>query len=56
MRPPDPSRWSGLVLVMARDAELAFWEARLGWLQGVRESLENMSAGFQDASRRVREA
>jgi DNA-binding PadR family transcriptional regulator len=56
MRPPDPSRWSGLVLVMARDAELAFWEARLGWLQGVRESLENISAGFQDASRRAREA
>jgi DNA-binding PadR family transcriptional regulator len=56
IRPPDPSRWSGLVLVMVRDAELAFWEARLGWLQGVRESLENMSAGFQDASRRARES
>jgi DNA-binding PadR family transcriptional regulator len=55
IRPPDPSRWSGLVLVMVRDAELAFWEARLGWLQGVRESLENMSAEFQGASRRARE-
>jgi DNA-binding PadR family transcriptional regulator len=54
IRPPDPSRWSGLVLVMVRDAELAFWEARLGWLQGVRESLENMSAGFQNASRQAR--
>jgi len=54
IRPPDPSRWSGLVLVMVRDAELAFWEARLGWLQGVRVSLENMSAGFQNASRQAR--
>ena len=55
MRPPDPSRWSGLVLVMARDADLAYWEARLGWLQGVRESLEAMSSGYRDASGRVRD-
>jgi DNA-binding PadR family transcriptional regulator len=55
IRPPDPQRWAGLVMVMVRDAELAFWEARLGWLQGVRESLEHMGAGFQDASRRPRE-
>lgn len=56
IRPPDPSRWSGLVMVMVRDAELAFWEARLGWLQGVRESLENMGAGFHDAGRRAAES
>jgi DNA-binding PadR family transcriptional regulator len=56
LRPPDPQRWSGLVLVMVRDAELAFWEARLSWLQGVRESLERMGAGFENASRRQREA
>jgi DNA-binding PadR family transcriptional regulator len=56
MRPPDPARWSGLVLVMVRDAELAFWEARLNWLQGVRESLEQMWTGFESAHRRVREA
>lgn len=56
IRPPDPSRWSGLVMVMVRDAELAFWEARLGWLQGVRESLENMGVSHQDASRHERVA
>jgi DNA-binding PadR family transcriptional regulator len=55
-RPPDPGRWSGLVLVMVRDAELAFWEARLNWLQGVRESLEHMGAGFEHASRCRQEA
>lgn len=49
MRPPDPSRWSGLVLMMARDADLSYWEARLGWLQGVRESLEAMGSGYRDA-------
>jgi DNA-binding PadR family transcriptional regulator len=56
IRPPDPSRWSGLVMVMVRDAELAFWEARLGWLQGVRESLENMGVSHQDARRPERTA
>lgn len=56
IRPPDPSRWPGLVMVMVRDAELAFWEARLGWLQGVRESLENMSVSHQDARRPQRSA
>jgi DNA-binding PadR family transcriptional regulator len=56
IRPPDPSRWSGLVMVMVRDAELAFWEARLSWLQGVRESLENMGVSHQDASRPPRNA
>jgi DNA-binding PadR family transcriptional regulator len=55
LRPPDPKRWSGLVLVMVRDAELAFWESRLSWLQGVRESLEHMGAGYQNASRLPRE-
>lgn len=52
LRPPDPHRWSGLVMTLVRDAELAFWEARLSWLQGVRESLEHMGAEFEDASRR----
>jgi DNA-binding PadR family transcriptional regulator len=56
LRSPEPHRWSGLVMVLSRDAELAFWEARLGWLQGVRESLEHMEAAFLDASRQRRSA
>ncbi len=52
MQPPSPDRWSGLVLVHVRDAELSFWDARLTWLQGVRESLERMHAAFTGASRR----
>ncbi len=50
MRPPAPNRWSGLVLVHIRDAELSFWEARLTWLQGVRESLEGMRAAYERAT------
>jgi hypothetical protein len=51
--PPTPDRWSGLVLVHVRDAELSFWEARLTWLQGVRESLERMRSEYEGARRRV---
>lgn len=54
--PPTPDRWSGLVLVHVRDAELSFWEARLTWLQGVRESLERMRAEYESARRRYPEA
>jgi hypothetical protein len=50
-RPPAPDRWSGLVLVHIRDAELSFWDARLTWLQGVRESLEGMHAEYERATR-----
>ncbi len=50
-RPPAPTRWSGLVLVHIRDAELSFWEARLTWLQGVRASLEGMHAEYGRAIR-----
>jgi hypothetical protein len=53
MRPPAPNRWSGLVLVHIRDAELSFWEARLTWLQGVRESLESMHAEYERATKAV---
>jgi hypothetical protein len=56
MQPPAPERWSGLVLVHVRDAELSFWEARLTWLQGVRESLERMHTAYGAASRRYSEA
>jgi hypothetical protein len=50
-RPPAPDRWSGLVLVHIRDAELSFWDARLTWLQGVRESLEGMHSEYERATR-----
>jgi hypothetical protein len=50
MRPPAPSRWSGLVLVHIRDAEVSFWDARLTWLQGVRASLEGMHAEYERAT------
>lgn len=53
MRPPAPTRWSGLVLVHIRDAELSFWEARLAWLQGVRESLEGMHVEYERATRTI---
>jgi hypothetical protein len=56
IQPPAPDRWSGLVLVHVRDAELSFWEARLTWLQGVRESLERMHAAYGAARRRYSEA
>lgn len=56
MRAPDARRWSGLVMVLVRDAELAFWDSRLTWLQGVRESLERMGEEFQDAGSGRREA
>ncbi len=56
VRPPAPERWSGLVQVHIRDAELSFWEARLTWLQGVRESLEGMHAEYERAIRRRSEA
>jgi hypothetical protein len=56
MSPPARGRWSGLVLVHVRDAELSFWDARLTWLQGVRESLERMHAEYEDATRRRQEA
>jgi hypothetical protein len=51
MRPPAPNRWSGLVLVHVRDAELSFWDARLTWLHGVRESLEGMHTEYEQATR-----
>jgi DNA-binding PadR family transcriptional regulator len=53
LRPPTPERWSGLVLVHVRDAELAFWEARLTWLQGVRESLQRMQSSYESALRAI---
>jgi DNA-binding PadR family transcriptional regulator len=52
VRAPEPDRWSGLLLVHVRDAELSFWDARLTWLQSVRQSLERIHAEFERATRR----
>jgi DNA-binding PadR family transcriptional regulator len=39
----DASReWSKLMSALARDAEVAFWNARIEWLQGARELLEQL--------------
>lgn len=34
--------WDRMVSVVSRDAELAFWNARIEWLRGVRERLEGL--------------
>ncbi|HEY2537578.1 MAG TPA: hypothetical protein VGI24_11430, partial [Solirubrobacteraceae bacterium] len=34
--------WSVLMRVLARDAEVAFWNARIEWLQSARELLEQL--------------
>jgi DNA-binding PadR family transcriptional regulator len=38
------SEWDKMVRVVSRDAELGFWNARIEWLQGVRERLEGLPA------------
>jgi hypothetical protein len=40
----EGSEWERMVRVISRDAELAFWHARIEWLQGVREMLERLPA------------
>ncbi len=40
--PTEGSEWDRMVKVITRDAELAFWHARIEWLQGVREMLEGL--------------
>jgi DNA-binding PadR family transcriptional regulator len=40
------SEWTKMVQVVSRDAELAFWNARIEWLQGVREMLEGLPLGI----------
>lgn len=34
--------WAALMKVLARDAEVAFWNARIEWLQNAREMLEQL--------------
>jgi DNA-binding PadR family transcriptional regulator len=40
--PPDPRVWSSLMRTLARDAEVAVWNARIEWLQSARELLEQL--------------
>lgn len=40
----DGSEWDRMVRLVSRDAELGFWNARIEWLQGVREQLEGLPA------------
>ncbi|HEX4837176.1 MAG TPA: hypothetical protein VFV03_01425 [Solirubrobacteraceae bacterium] len=40
----EGSEWDRMVRVVSRGAELAFWNARIEWLQGVREMLERLPA------------
>ena len=39
---PEEGDWDRMVSVVSRDAELAFWNARIEWLRGVRERLEGL--------------
>ncbi len=38
----DPQEWSRMMRVLARDAEIAMWQARIEWLQAARELLERL--------------
>lgn len=42
--------WSILMRVLARDAEVAFWNARIEWLQSARELLEQLRDEEPDRS------
>jgi DNA-binding PadR family transcriptional regulator len=39
---PESREWPRLMRVLARDAEMAMWKARIEWLQTARELLEQM--------------
>jgi hypothetical protein len=43
--PKDRSVWHSALNDVAGDAELMFWHTRTRWLEGVRETLEEVSAG-----------
>jgi DNA-binding PadR family transcriptional regulator len=45
----DSREWPRLMRVLARDAEVAFWNARIEWLQGARELLEQLRDEFDQA-------
>jgi len=41
-RAASSREWSKLMRVLATDAEVAFWNARIEWLQSARELLEQL--------------
>lgn len=49
----DRGEWERMVSVVSRDAELAFWNARIEWLRGVRERLEGLPVEPCAADRRA---
>jgi DNA-binding PadR family transcriptional regulator len=51
--PASSHDWSRLMRILAADAEVAFWNARIEWLQSARELLEELrdeheTAGLED--------
>jgi DNA-binding PadR family transcriptional regulator len=40
--PPNAHEWSSLMRTLARDAEVAVWNARIEWLQSARDLLEQL--------------
>jgi DNA-binding PadR family transcriptional regulator len=40
--PRGSHEWSSLMRVLGRDAEVAYWNGRIEWLQGARELLEQL--------------
>jgi DNA-binding PadR family transcriptional regulator len=49
----DGHEWSRLMRVLARDAEIASWKARIEWLQSARELLERLAAAAERPGRRA---
>jgi len=49
----DADEWNRMVSLVSRDAELAFWNARIEWLRGVRERLEGLPVQASESPRRA---
>lgn len=50
----EGTEWERMVRIVSRDAELAFWYARIEWLQGVRGMLERLPVGAEQRARAKR--
>jgi DNA-binding PadR family transcriptional regulator len=48
---PSSRDWSGLMRMLAPEAEVAFWKARIEWLQNARELLEQMCDEHEQSAR-----